>query len=55
MSQGIAVTIGAESGNVARWLLVALFLDSTAPLMPHRFQPCPSCNHMGDPLGDAVR
>ena len=25
MSQGIAVTIGAESGNVARWLLVAAF------------------------------
>ena len=31
MSQGIAVTIGAESGNVARWLLVAAF-GPTAPL-----------------------
>ena len=32
MSQGIAVTIGAESGNVARWLLVAVFFGPTAPL-----------------------
>ena len=31
MSQGIAVTIGADSGNVARWLLVAAF-GPTAPL-----------------------
>ena len=31
MSQGIAVTIGAESGNMARWLLVAAF-GPTAPL-----------------------
>ena len=31
MSQVIAVTIGAESGNMARWLLVAAF-GPTAPL-----------------------
>ena len=31
MSQGIAVTIGAESGNMVRWLLVAAF-GPTAPL-----------------------
>ena len=39
ISQGIAVTIGADSGNMARWLLVAAFKTDCATEFSHRFDP----------------